>query len=286
VIHASTKEDDTVRYHSLHDNKYLQYFRGHTDRVVSLEMNPIDDGFMSASMDRTVRLWDLRSPACRGLLTLPAPSIVAYDASGIVFAVAINQYSRILMYDVANYDKEPFLTVALEDPTLAQVSFPPRAPYMTSLAFSSDGKFLLVGCAGDAHYVLDAFEGVLLAKLEGAVGLERRRPDAPLLITPQRGASGEEVAWTPDSKFVVGGSLDGRVAVWDAQQIRARADPAAHPTRLQPLVRLDGHPGPVRCVRFNPRLAMMATAGNELVRMCAWGAADGRLTCTSGVLDS
>jgi len=32
IIYASTKEDDTIRYHSLHDNKYLQYFRGHKKR--------------------------------------------------------------------------------------------------------------------------------------------------------------------------------------------------------------------------------------------------------------
>lgn len=35
IVHASTKLDDhTVRYHSMHDNKYLSYFRGHTDRQV------------------------------------------------------------------------------------------------------------------------------------------------------------------------------------------------------------------------------------------------------------
>jgi COMPASS component SWD2 len=269
VIHASTKEDDTVRYHSLHDNKYLQYFKGHTDRVISLEMSPIDDGFMSASMDNTIRLWDLRTPSCRGLLTLPAPSIVAYDASGIVFAVAINQYSRVLMYDVANYDKEPFATFTLDDPTLTEISIPPRKPYMTSLSFSSDGKYLLVGCSHHAHYVLDAFDGHLLAKLEGFIGLERRRLDLELDMRPERGSSGEEISWTPDSRYIVGGSLDGKICIWDAQQITQRSADEQQPgmslLRLKPVTVLDGHPGPARCVRFNPRLAMMATAGQELV---------------------
>jgi len=41
-------------------------------------------------------------------------------------------------------------------------------------------------------------------------------------------------------------------------------DLKAHPTRLQPLTTLDGHPGPSRCVRFNPRLAMIVSAGAEL----------------------
>lgn len=30
IIHASTKGDHAVRYHSMHDNKYLSYFQGHT----------------------------------------------------------------------------------------------------------------------------------------------------------------------------------------------------------------------------------------------------------------
>jgi len=268
VVHASTKEDDTIRYHSLHDNKYLQYFKGHKQRVISLEMSPVDDGFMSGSLDRTVRLWDLRVPTCRGLLNIPSSPVIAYDTSGLVFAVGVNNYSRILLYDQANYDKAPFLTATLEDPTLALVSYPPRPIYMTSLAFSSNGKYLLVGCSGDAHYILDAFEGHLVAKLEGFIGLERRRLEAPPSIDPVKGNSGEEVSWTPDSKYVIGGSLDGRVIVWDVQNLPTRTGPVdlkLPPLCLQPLANLDGHPGPARCVKFNPRLAMLVTAGAELV---------------------
>lgn len=273
IIHASTKEDDTIRYHSLHDNKYLQYFKGHTQRVITLEMSPVDDGFMSGSLDRTVRLWDLRTPNCRGLLNLPASPIVAYDATGIVFAVGVNHYSRILLYDHANFDKEPFLAIALEDPTLALVSFPPRPIYMTSLSFSTNGKYLLVGCSGDAHYVVDAFEGHLLAKLEGHVGLERRRLNAPLTIEPERGGSGEEASWTPDSKFIVSGSLDGKVYIWDVQKLPEKKGPVdltATPLRLRPIAALEGHPGPSRCVKWNPRLAMLCTAGTELVSLHFW----------------
>lgn len=278
ILHASTKEDDSIRYHSLHDNKYLHYYRGHKGRVISLEISPIDDGFMSGSMDKTVRLWDLRSTSCRGLLALPSAPIVAYDASGLVFAVAVNHYSRILLYDQANFDKAPFLTITLEDPTLSLISYPPRPIYITSLAFSSNGKYLLVGCSGDAHYILDAFEGHLLAKLEGHVGLERRSTSSPPSIEPAKGSSGEEVGWTPDSKYVIGGSLDGRVLIWDAQNLPQRTGPVdlkAHPLRMAPLVALDGHPGPSRCVKFNPRYNMMVSAGAELVGYCSYDFVDG-----------
>ncbi|KAM6504271.1 WD40-repeat-containing domain protein [Amanita muscaria] len=267
IVHASTKEDDTIRYHSLHDNKYLQYFKGHKGKVISLEVSPVDDGFMSGSVDKTVRLWDLRSPACRGLLNLPSIPIVAYDSTGVVFAVAVNHYSRILLYDQANFDKAPFLVITLEDPTLARVSYPPRPIYMTSMAFSSNGKYLLIGCSGDAHYVVDAFEGHLIAKLEGHVGLERRSINSPPSIEPSRGCSGEEVSWTPDSKYVLGGSLDGKILIWDVQNLPGRSgevDLKIPPMLIPPLTALDGHPGPSRCLRFNPRLVMMCSAGADL----------------------
>ncbi|KAF9048585.1 WD40-repeat-containing domain protein [Panaeolus papilionaceus] len=147
ILYASTKEDDTIRYHSLHDNKYLAYFRGHKDKVISLEMAPLDDGFMSGSLDKTVHVWDLRTPVCRGILSVPAAPIIAHDSSGFVFAVGVNYYAKILLYDKSNYDKAPFLTMNLDDPTLAQISYPPRPIHMTSLSFSSNGKYLLVGCS-------------------------------------------------------------------------------------------------------------------------------------------
>ncbi len=34
-------------------------------RVVTLNMSPIDDTFLSGSLDKTIRLWDLRSPNCQ-----------------------------------------------------------------------------------------------------------------------------------------------------------------------------------------------------------------------------
>lgn len=267
IVYASTKEDDTIRYHSLHDNKYLQYFKGHKGRVVSLEVSPVDDGFMSGSLDRTVRLWDLRTPACRGLLALPAPGpIVAYDTGGMVFAVGVNTYQRIMLYDSSAFDKRPFLTIILDDPSLAAITFPPRPIFMTSLSFSTNGAYILVGCSGNAHYIVDSFEGTILAKLEGHVGLERRGMNAPPSIDPVKGISGEEVCWTPDSKYVLSGSLDGNIMVWDVQNLKQMPPEPKAIRVIRPISKLEGHKGPARCVRFNPRYGMLASAGHELVR--------------------
>ncbi|CAB3367522.1 Hypothetical predicted protein [Cloeon dipterum] len=90
AIHSSTKIDDTIRYLSLHDNKYIRYFPGHTKKVVTLSMAPTDDLFLSGSMDKSLRLWDIRSPNCHGLMHLSGRPVAAFDPEGLIFAAGIN----------------------------------------------------------------------------------------------------------------------------------------------------------------------------------------------------
>ena len=40
--------DHGIRYHSLHDNKYIRYFTGHTERVTGLCLSPSTDLFLSS----------------------------------------------------------------------------------------------------------------------------------------------------------------------------------------------------------------------------------------------
>ncbi|CED84100.1 Histone H3 (Lys4) methyltransferase complex and RNA cleavage factor II complex, subunit SWD2, partial [Phaffia rhodozyma] len=223
LIHASTRingfipgicclnapnESDDIRYHSLHDNKYLTYFTGHTDKVIALAINPSNDQFISSSLDGTVRLWDIRTPHCRGRTDIGSGTapIVCYDNQGIVFAVAENclPYSKIHMYDSSNFDAGPFATFIIVDPQLPLESIPPKIPIVTSLSFSPHGKYILVGTSGEVHYLLDSFTGQLLKRLVGHSGLGRN-PMGDSGGTPQRGISGEEVKWSPDAKFVISG---------------------------------------------------------------------------------
>ncbi|GAA5884269.1 hypothetical protein JCM6882_002203 [Rhodosporidiobolus microsporus] len=278
VVHASTKGNDDIRYLSLHDNNYLRYFKGHSKRVVSLAMSPQDDSFLSGAEDDTVRLWDLRTQNAQGLLNVAGHPCVAFDPSGAVFAIVLNLRSTVMMYDIKQFDKQPFLTVHIDDPVLRERTYPPRTPIYTSCSFSNDGKWLLVGTSGDVHYVLDSFEGNVVARLECPpdqleIGLERavtaphERP-----MEPRSGLSSEEVKWSPDGRFVISGSIDGRLHIWDFAPPNAELA-SLYPNRpppgpgctLHPIRSTEGHiNGPSRAVAFNPRSAMLASAGGEL----------------------
>ena len=71
AMHSSTKVDDTIRYMSLHYNKYLRYFAGHTKKVISLCISSVEDTFLSGSLYKTMLLWDLHWPNCHGILFKP-----------------------------------------------------------------------------------------------------------------------------------------------------------------------------------------------------------------------
>jgi len=230
-------------------------------------MCPTDDTFLSGSVDDTVRVWDLRADKAQGLLNIAGNPCIAFDNSGMVFAVALNLRSTVLLYDLKAFDRAPFATTHINDPVFTK-GYSPRIPIYTSLRFSPDGKYLLLGTSGDVHYVMDGFDAFLIARLEGHVGLEKvgLRESDPL-PPPRIGASGQELSWTPDGRFVVSGSADGKLHIWDVNPPDAASNEerARVVQTLLPIKSFDGHgSGPSRIVGFNHKMAMMVSGGDEL----------------------
>eukprot|EP00241_Pyramimonas_parkeae_P012194 CAMPEP_0114224450 /NCGR_PEP_ID=MMETSP0058-20121206/114_1 /TAXON_ID=36894 /ORGANISM="Pyramimonas parkeae, CCMP726" /LENGTH=273 /DNA_ID=CAMNT_0001334927 /DNA_START=6 /DNA_END=824 /DNA_ORIENTATION=- len=189
--------DETLRYHSLHDNRYLRYFKGHRDQVVAVCMNPKNDAFLSASLDKTIRLWDLRTNACQGLLQVQCaiqPS-VAYDQQGLVFAVATED-GVLKMYDARQYEKGPFTTFN------TQSVMPGGKPNtFVSLQFTYDGRKILASTPRQL-IVLDAYEGLFKRNLQ----LPNGPPHTERLLF---GCS-----FSPDDTYIVAGAPDSAVRVW------------------------------------------------------------------------
>lgn len=228
AVHSSNKVDDTIRYLSLHDNKYIRYFPGHTKKVVTLCMSPVDDTFLSGSLDKTIRLWDLRSPNCQGLMHLVGRPVANFDPEGLIFAVGINSES-VKLYDLRSFDKGPFNTFKLP---------PDQNCDWTGLNFSPDGKIIMISTNGNVIHTIDGFQGTPLQTLMGHVN----NKGIPI-----------EACFSPDSQFIFSGSTDGRIHVWNA----------LNGSRVT-ILNTPDHTGPVQCVRFNPRFMMLASACNNM----------------------
>ncbi|CAH1784535.1 unnamed protein product, partial [Owenia fusiformis] len=227
AVHSSTKIDDTIRYLSLHDNKYIRYFGGHTKKVVSLSMSPIDDTFISGSLDNTIRLWDLRSPNCQGLMHLPGRPVAAFDPEGLIFAAGINS-EMVKLYDLRSYDKGPFASFKMQQD---------RDCDWTGIKFSPDGKLVLISTSGQIIRLIDSFQGTPLQTFMGYMN----NRGLPI-----------EASFSPDSQFVFSGSSDGKIHSWNTD------------TGAKVAVLNSEHQGPVTRIAFNPHFMMMATACSQM----------------------
>lgn len=228
VVCASSNGDShAIRYLSLHDNAYLAVFEGHTDRVVDLEMSPIDDTLLSSSVDGSVRLWDLRLPDCQGVFEIGSRGAVGYDPSGVVAGVATGT-NQVMLYDVRSFDKGPFDTFSVPQTS--------RTYAIVSIEFSVDGKLLLVSTDDTPVFVLDAFEGNAVSTLVDRANSGR---------LPIRSS------FSADGAFVASGSEGGAVLVWSA-------------TSGELLNTLDEHPGtPVVC-KWAPQSLLLASGCTHL----------------------
>jgi len=242
VLCASKNDswDDTIRYLSLYDNKYLRYFKGHRDAVSALEISPSSDAFISASLDRTVRFWDLRTPTCQGLMRLPSQSTlgatVSYDPEGLVFAVAVDKVVRL--FDSRSFDKGPFGTFTVVPPHIT----PPPSINVAELdvigcKFSPDGQNLLISTNQSLLLLVNSFKGQQVQSFTGHINLQR---------------SVLEAGFSPDAQFVLSGSEDGSIRVW-----KAATGQECSPLRA--------HVQPVRMVRWNPTKMMIASACSQLM---------------------
>ncbi|MCJ1275066.1 member of Set1p complex, histone methyl transferase [Puttea exsequens] len=260
ILYASTKEDDCIRYLSTHDNAFLRYFKGHTAPVTSLALCPSSDTFLSTSLDGTVRLWNLASPSPQARLNLSTPYLAAYDPSATVIAIGSASTHSVLLYDLRNYDKPPFAIFDIR-PSMTQSEIANPKPDWTRLSFSNDGRSLLLGSnTPSGHYLLDAFDGTLRARLP-------RSTSSTSALSNLRAAPGHpgqlgqgDACFSADGRYVIGGSGTDRDAlVWDTQgQVEVETGM---------LRAMCGLPCPRRVgvVEWNPRFNMCATADREVV---------------------
>ncbi|KDN53649.1 WD40 repeat-like protein [Tilletiaria anomala UBC 951] len=195
VLHTSTKTLNRAQHLDLCKQKYITFFQGHEGRVTSMEMAPDKDLFATAAENDTVRLWDLKAEGAVASVKVQGHPLVAWDPMGVVLVIAFPEVGSICLYDVKKLQNKPFQNIKV---------FPDKAggatPRITSIQFCNHGEYMLVGTAGNVHYVYDSFGGKRLFRLIGHSSLSAE------LVGSSAELLGRELAWTPDAKFVLAGA--------------------------------------------------------------------------------
>lgn len=263
-----------LRYQSLHDNKYIRYLTGHKDMVDSLCMSPVDDTVLSSSKDKTVRIWDLKSPSATGILDLTKTGtgninfqspLVAIDPQGLIFAVGCTESKSkrgvIKLFDLKCFDKGPF----------DQINIPMDKFYQFgSIKFSPDGKKIMVTTNGTVIYILDAFPPYKV--VQTLKELEHSYDQTTI-----------EGGFTPDAEFCYACTANGTIRWWkisdfDIQNngketFSMQPDQAFRKQKQLNNPNMDKFEagkelcGPVYSAAFNPVYALFATGGNKVMNL-------------------
>ena len=110
--------------------------------------------------------------------------MIAYDPAARIFALGTSNNS-IRLYSLAQPGTAPFATFNLDNNYAQPLEW-------TNMSISNDGKNILISTKGNTNYIVDAFDGNIKQYLKGQ--------------TNQIGFPFES-SFTPDSKYVLGGSI-------------------------------------------------------------------------------
>jgi WD40 repeat protein/energy-coupling factor transporter ATP-binding protein EcfA2 len=175
----------------------VRTFTGHTDRVLTVALQPGGRLLATGAADRTVRLWDAGSGAQLALFRQPGPvQRVAFTGDGRTL-VAAAQNGAVSFWDTSTRSARAVIH------TGARVA---------DAAVTADGKLLAAGGTRGEISLWDTGRATLVGTMTGHTG--------PV----------DALAFSPDGSLLASGSQDRTVTLWHVPDRRAWATLVGHET--------------------------------------------------------
>jgi len=265
-IIAAGSADRTVCLWECKTQKLLAVLEGHSQDIRSVAFSTDNKTIASGSFDRTVRLWESE---IHRLMPLPSISLqpymnsaprVAFSPDGKLIALGGGGgYGNIIRL----LERESCRLIAI-------LEGPPRS-LVKSIAFSPDSRIIASGGQDESVRLWESKTQRLLAILEDVAlradnELIRPRGNETILLQePKKHSQPHQPTLTPinrplawiqsialsrDGKFIVSGSMDGVIRLWNCQS-------------YQFLNTLKGHTSIVESVAFNPTSNLIASCSRD-----------------------
>jgi WD40 repeat protein/CHAT domain-containing protein len=291
---ASGSDDQRICLWEVATGRLLHALEGHAGTVECVAFSPDGLVLASGSEDGSIRLWDTSTGQLQGSIAAPDTESIAFFPDGSALASAstggnvrfwsTDNGSKILSIPVTtcrlsslaiSHDGEAMAVVSAGGPLfLLDVHSGEVVRVLTghsgaySVAYSPDGRYLLLGSYRGTFTVLDAETGKTLLTVAASDNTAclvsaAFSPDGATIASgskdhelklwssvtgnPTGTANGECIsrdgpattALSPDGKVLASGSFDGTVDLWDAKTGDV-------------IESLSGHTSSIRCVAFSP----------------------------------
>ncbi|KAL0227399.1 hypothetical protein P9112_014723 [Eukaryota sp. TZLM1-RC] len=255
---TTSSNDETVMVWTLTPSFRSYRWTGHTDKVVDVTFHPDGGHVASVSRDSTVRIWKTCvTPVPLVISGLASPlRCVAWSCHGEQLAIAGDD-KTIRVYSIESL-------IAPTKTTKTKEISASSAGVRFSHSFQGHNHWVNTICfqPGDCALLASGGEDGRLCLFDKRVGPK------PIYSKKESGGAIYSMDYSPDGKFIVTGSKDGKVRLYDLES-----------TQLVAL--FEGHKGPVRSVCFGfGSLSFLIASASDDTSCRVWSVTEGCLLYT------